>query len=357
MMEFGLFAAALAIVCLILCLLAERPKKGTLEWIDVYDRPNWHIPAPSPQIDGFDWLWSLIPAVACGGLWLAVSLLTEMPLLTTVWPAFLIGILCYLLSRLLGGSVLTGLCASILLLALSSLPLLMLPAGGVLVLLWLWIRRGYGVWSWAYLTCCALLLAAAQLVVLESVLLLIPVLAVIVVVMIRRIREGECSFWRLIPTVLIVPAAFLLAEGVGDAVTLGAGFPEFLSDARFWEFLLRHLTPEFLVGAWHLEQLLWFDLPSAMVLLAGIPVLLAGTIRRRERTARYLLFWDLSAAALWCVTTVDLLPIMAVPTCAWLAQRMLIRKHRALAVLILTVPAALTLALTAYHLFDIIGGY
>lgn len=356
MVVVGVIAAALAVACAILCLHAQRPKKGTLEWIEQYDRPDWHIPEPSPRFDGFDWLWSLIPASLCGGLWIAVAMLGEMPLAAAVWPAFLTGMLCYLLTRLLGGSVLTSLIASLLLLTMADLPAMMLPPAGILLLLWMWVRQGYGAWSWIYLAGCGLLLAAFQMILPESVLLLIPILAVLLLTVIRRVRCGECGFWRILPTVLIVPAVFLLAEGVYDGILLGIGFPALLSDDRFWGFLLMRLTPEWNVGGWHLEQLLWFDLPCAMALVAGTPPLFAAA-RRREGTAWYLLIWNLFTAALWCVTAADLLPLTATLTCAWLARRMQIRKHRTLTILILAVPAATTLALTAVHLFHLIGGF
>lgn len=354
--------AALAVVWMILCLHAEQPKSGTLEWIALYDKPLWHYDAPPSKTDGFDLLWGLIPGVLYGALWCYVALTdtyeidAASALLTMVLPAVLVALCAYLTARRLGAGIVTALCASLLLMTLANVPAMLLPTAGILLLLTLWAQNGYGVRSWLCLAGCAVLLAL-EVELYGSVLLAVPLLVVVTVVLLRRFTGGECSLWRLPATLGFLALVYFAAEFTVCALVLRSSFPALFADAEFYGYLFAGMAPEFSFGGeWRLQQLVWFDLPHTAVVLAGIPLLAVGAFRRHDRAALYLLIWDVAAVALWLTTYCEILPLVAMLTCAWAAQRMFIRKHRALAILTLTVPAALTVALTAVQLFHW-GGY
>ncbi|MBQ7254754.1 MAG: hypothetical protein IJS31_00685 [Oscillospiraceae bacterium] len=350
MLPVYLLIVALLAVYSVFFLHAEHPKKGTLEWIQTYDKPEWNIPEAEKPFGGYDWLFCLIPAALCAGLWLVLSLLVRLSPAVFTPAAFLLGAVCYLLLRLLGNGVLLSLLSCAMVLTVGNLPPMLLPAAAIVLLVWLWVKDGFGFWSWIYLAA-AMLLLAFWMQLFGNILLAVPLLIIVTAVLLRRIRDDECSFWRLPATLGFVVFVFALVLGAIGAFVHWTNSLAFLSDPNYYRWTLAQLTPKFdFALGWRLSQLKWFDFPSAAVLLAGAPLLLHGAIRRHDRTALYLLIWDVAAGIMWFITAAAILPALAAPTLAWLTRRMFARKHRTLAIITLAVPTLWTLALTAYQL-------
>ncbi len=103
---------------LILCFRAESPKKGTLEWISMYEKPKFHLARHG--FDGGDW------GGAAGAFFLQVALLSAVVLLTapqtdplSLLPTLLLSGLCgavlYLAVKRLVGSRAAALTAAVVL--------------------------------------------------------------------------------------------------------------------------------------------------------------------------------------------------------------------------------------------------
>ena len=171
----------------------------------------------------------------------------------------------------------------------------------------------------------------------------------------------ECLFYCSVPIFMMLSGANLLGyrDRYGTAAFFKKRFLRTVVPWLFWSvvFLIWKLR----TGDLRLDPLTWrtcadailnskvmsvyWFFPALFVCYLAMPIL---SMARNDRKLLWyaagvlFLFYSVKpAAALWLTTYCEILPLVAMLTCAWAAQRMFIRKHRALAILTLTVPAAL----------------
>ncbi len=321
---------------------AERPKSGTLEWIDRWERPRFALSSCGKALKWQDALWALLPAAVAA----IASLLLKLyePLYTGSlgvllcfeigeWTLYLSGeTICaalaaaaaYVLGKALTGKTVAGLAGALLYAVrpLDEAPSCLLFGG--LLLFWLWAaypRRGFV--NWLLPLGGSLLAGAATFSyylygTAAAFLIALPVL------LIHRVRADGFGGWQA----LLLGAASLCAAAVGFAVTSAAigGVPLFSSGYLSWleEFFRREWE---IVSDWMFSLPILQRLPAAPMLLSGLVPLILLRHGSRDGGALFLLLWA-APIALQYVLAPALFPLTtAALICAYLTGRLIEREH------------------------------
>ncbi len=274
---------------LILCFRAEEPKKGTLEWISMYEKPGFHV-AHHP-LERSDW------GAAAGAFFLQVAaysavVLLTMPqlspvvLLPTLLSAGACGALCYLLVKRLVGSRSAALTSAILLAGSWSYdPHFFLVCGGVILVGVLLITRKEDSSGGSFALLWGILSAVGLFLYPQILPLIVWALLLLLGDGIARMKKGE--LWVLLLNVLCflfagflclscLVAAGYLSEGISvmDALQKG-GFMKSIT-LCFRGFSLFSLP----------HSLRWAEIalytPAALLSVGGCVFLLHSAMRRRE---------------------------------------------------------------------------
>ena len=343
---------------------AETPRKGTLEWVEMYEKPKMTRQFAKP-FRWWDSLWALLALVLACGFHLGVGACVDPGMLRTsllsgyfllsLLPVALAAAAAYLTAKLLTGNVLLSLLSALLLpCSLAGADALPFVLGSFLLLLLQISACGWK--SWLFLVLSALLLAAGTYGDPALFLLALPWLGCILAGEALRIRDDEAGPWHLILSLLTFAAT--LAVGA-----MAANIPNYLQFfqnreglifadgnlyAMFWMRLLGHLQ---MPGA---ESLLPTEIPSLTVALAAVVYLADSLRRRRDLSALALLLLTVFAIVLRFLYTAAALEAAAVLALAYLANRIRIRNFPGAAVVVALVPILITLTGT---ILTLTGGF
>lgn len=343
---------------------AEKPRKGTLEWIEMQEKPQMTRQGLLQKLKWTDILWCALTILlsygvsiglsACVDISILKTSLSSGTLLLTLLPLALTAALAYLLGRLLSGKVLVGLFPAVFLMfcvmlnsrSMESLLLL----GCLLLLLAHFNGKGFG--AWLSLVLSAVLLASAAWFTPALIFFAIPWLGTVLFGEILRIRQEDVSLWHLIFTLL----AAVLSLGVAITVL---NFPLFATDLPqamkvpgcytiFWQKFFATLPMEFLSVTDDMALVL--TQPAACLLLAGV-VIAVGGVCRRQTSAVILLLW--TGAALVLAVLFPAIPLypMAALVLAYATSRIHRRNYPGAAYTVACVPIILTLISTILILF------
>ncbi|MBR2081229.1 MAG: hypothetical protein IJ980_06315 [Oscillospiraceae bacterium] len=346
MVYLGLMATGLILLVWYYIVLgqAERPKAGTLEWIDRYERPCFTLDSCGKELCCKDALWAwglaflsvvvslllsagsaydgslgLLLRFKCGGpmLYLSAEMLC----------AAIAAAAAYLLGKALTGSVFAALAGAVLFAVRPTDALFSCLLLCGLLCLWLWAgypRRGFA--NWALLLAGALLSGAAAF----SFYLCAVTLAFLIslaVVLCYRVRNEVFGGWYallLFASAFVLAAVGFLAGAAlhGKVSPFSAKFLPGVGAALIarWKLLYAALcTAE--IGA---------RLP-AVLLLSGLVPLVTLFRSRRTGDALFLLLWALPIALQYALIPNVFPSASAALVCAYLTGRLLERGHPAAA--------------------------
>lgn len=343
---------------------AETPRKGTLEWVEMYEKPKMTRQFAKP-FRWWDSLWALLALVLACGFHLGVGACVDPGMLRTsllsgyfllsLLPVAMAAAAAYLTAKLLTGNVLLSLLSALLMpcsLAYSDAAPFVL--GSFLLLLLQISACGWK--SWLFLVLSALLLAAGTYGDPALFLLALPWLGCILAGEVIRIWDDETGPWHLILSLLTFAA--VLSVGA-----MAANIPNYLQFfqnreglifadgnlyAMFWMRLLGHLQ---MPGA---ESLPPTELPSLTVALAAVVYLADSLRKRRDLSALALLLLTVFAIVLRFLYTGAILAPAAVLALAYLTNRIRIRNFPGAAVVVALVPILITLTGT---ILTLTGGF
>lgn len=342
MVFLGLTATGLVLLVWYYIVLgqAERPKAGTLEWIDRYERPRFTLDSCGKALCRKDALWAsglaflsvvislllsagaaydgslgLLTRFKCGGPMLYISV-------ETVCAAFAAAA-AYLLGKTLTGSVFAALAGAVLFTVRPTDELFSCLLLCGLLCLWLWggyPRRGFA--NWALPLAGAVLCGAAAF----SFYLCAVTLAFVItlaVVLSDRVRNEMFGGWY---AMLLFAAAFVLA-----AVGFLAGAALHGEVSPFSAKFLPGVGAA-LIARW---KLLYVDLRTATIgarlpavlLLSGLVPLVTLFRSRRTGDTLFLLLWALPIALQYTLIPNVFPPASAALVCAYLTGRLLERGH------------------------------
>ena len=325
---------------------AERPKAGTLEWIDRYERPRFALSACGKALRRTDALWALLPfAIAAITVMVlqmnetlysgALGVLLRFRFLgRTLYLsgeavcAALAAAAAYLLGKSMTGKVLAGLAGALLYAVrpIDQMPSCLLFGG--LLLFWLWAaypRRGF--LNWLLPLGGALLVGAAAF----SYYLYGVTLAFAValpVLLIHRVRREESGGW----PALLLGALCLCAAAAGFAVTSAAIGDVRLFSSEYAPWLEEIFRGEWeVVSGWVLSLPLLQRLPAAPMLLSGLVPLISLWHRNRDGGALFLLLWAVPVSLQYALAPAILPPVSVALVSAYLTGRLLDREAYVLA--------------------------
>lgn len=342
MVYFGLTATGIVLLIWYYIVLgqAERPKAGTLEWIDRSERPAFTLDTCGKKLCRADALWAAVAAVLAAAASLLLNAGTEYDGPFGVLLRFTLGGLplqlcgeticaalaaaaAYLLGRALTGRAFAALAGALLFAARPTDELLSCLLLCGLLLLWFWAgypRRGFA--NWALLLSGALLSGAAAF----SFYLCAVTLAFVItlaVVLSCRVRNDLFGGWYA----LLLFAAALIAAALGflAAAALHGAVSPF--SAKF----LPHVGAA-LLARW---KLLYVDLCTAtlgarlpaVLLLSGLVPVAARLYDRRVGDALFLLLWALPVSLQYALIPNVFPTASAALVCAYLTGRLFEREH------------------------------
>ena len=353
---------AVAVWFYILYFRAELPKKSTLEWISMYDRPAFRLTDARAPFSWHDVIWCLLPAVAA----LCLTLVSELSYYGAV-NGLMIGALdgglaavtsaaLYLLLKSMTGSLPAALLGT----GLVSVNCFcqngnLLPAAVIALFLWLWATgEGCGAGDWIFSGLAALCTGGSLLFGGDNVLLIVPLAACVVFVQAYRLRHKACSFVRaLLMTVYMVVLLVLAMVGAMAVYAVQAGLvlSTALTDGSFVQFVLRAASDVFRglaplgsdIAKQHVVDAVYMLPAHILLMIAAFPVLITAYIRRREPMALLILAWTVTAAYLFFLGHAEYMSLAAACCSGYVTARLLARKRTLPALLGGCVPLAMTL--------------
>ena len=318
---------------------AERPKAGTLEWIDRWERPSLALPSCGKALCRADALWALAPffVAACASILLqaedalyggSLGVIARFPsglyLSGETVCAALAAAAAYLAGKALTGRTLAALAGALLYAVKPTDELtscLLLGAG---LLLWLWAaypRRAAA--DWALLLCGSLLAGAAVF----SYYLYGAALAfaaVLAFLLLHRVGRGELS----IPHALLRGACALCAALAGFFAASSLIGEVRLFAGEYFPWLREFLREEGAVFAdWLRGATLAERLPVAPMLLSGLVPLCLMWKERRDGAALYILLWAVPVTLHYVLAPALFQLAPAALVCAYLTGRLLEREQ------------------------------
>lgn len=338
---------------------AEAPRKGTLEWIALYEKPHLCRKGLLHRLKWLDLLWSFLMGLMAFGLYVGFGACVDASMvrasLSSGWafltalPAVLAVMASYLLGRLLSGRFLGGflpalfLSCSILLSLYAVETLLML--GCLLTLLGYFCGKGF--WAWLCLVISGILLGLGASISPLNIFLLLPWLGTVLFSEILRFKREDAGIWHTILAPVVGVLAVLLTITV-------VNFPlHIVTDLRaalktpgyyLWFWLQLVITiPARLFAAPDISPALL--LPSATLLLAGV-AMAVGAVKRHHTLGIVVLLWTVFGLLLAVFFPSAHPMFLSVWVLAWLVSRIDARGYRSAALVTGLVPAVLSLFMT-----------
>ena len=342
---------------------AEKPRKGTLEWVEMYEKPKMTRQGLMQKLDWMDLVWCGLMILLFYGIGIGLGACVDVSMLRAslssgsfllnLLPTVTSGLLAYLLGRLLSGKVWVGLFPAFFL-TLAAIPgdrvmesLLLL--GCLVLLLAHFGGKGFG--AWLSLVLSAVLLALAAWFSPVLIFLAVPWLGTVLFGEILRMKREDASLWHLILALL---AAVL---SLGIAITV-LNFPLFAADLLqaikipgnyviFWRRLFLSL-PTGLFSFANAAALV-LTLPVTCLLTAGVVIAIGGM--RRRVFAVILLLWTASALIMTILFPGISLPSVAAVVLTFLVSRIRSRGYTGAAVVTGFVPVVISASVMILMLY------
>lgn len=342
---------------------AEAPRKGTLEWIALYEKPHLCRKGLLHRLKWLDLLWSFVAALLSLGIFLGItacinpSLLQGMllPLILSALPTVLCAVLAYLMGKLFSGKVLYSLLAAVFLtfcriLAPTRSEDAAFLLGAVLLLLTYFTGKGFA--AWLSLILSGILLGLGASISPLNIFLLLPWLGTVLFSEILRFKREDAGIWHTILAPVVGVLAVLLTITV-------VNFPlHIVTDLRaalktpgyylwFWLQLVITVSANLLAETGQDPTML---LPAAALLPVGV-IVAAHTARTQHALGVITLLWvstGLAMAVLFPVTFPYFLSVLAL---CWLVTRIDVRGYKTAAWVTAAFPAGLSLIMILFAIW------
>lgn len=322
---------------LALCFRAEAPRKGSTEWITMYEKPAFSPAGNDKALEKKDTLFAVVAAFV---QMLAFALFLFVPLMlagkdiatevnwSSAGPIFLAaggsGAVLYLLVKLLTRSAPAALLATLPLAGdIFRDPMASLFLLCALLSLYLFFTRGEGFWALDLLGIgtCAM---AACVFFFPSTTLLLPVfLLTLLLDGAWRLIKGCETVWQVLLRLVLTVCVFFLLLGAMCTSLFPIDFVEALKNGTFFKTVLlylegfRHITA--LKGGAILAALM--QLPSVIYAVGSLVLIVWALLKKRDAAAAFLLLWSLALMAFSFLTGASYYVLPAALSCGYLAAR------------------------------------
>lgn len=341
---YGLAAAAVVLLVwyYIVYEQAERPRAGTLEWIDRFEKPRCLLSACGKPLRPTDALWMLLPAAAAT---IAVFLAQSEETLYTgdlgvllqfsidgmtlylsgeALCAALAAAAVYLLGKAVTGRVFAALAGALLYAVQPGFETYACVLSAGLLLLWLWAGfPAHGAGAWALLLSGSLLLGAAAFSIAMPA-VLASLAATLFFVCIHRARAEARGGWYA--ALQIAAALVFAAVGYYGVAALLGEWEDILASPIAWLVSVFAERGELLLG-WLGAPLPYDRLLRAPLVLSGVVPLFLRWYDRHAGEALFLFLWALPAAVLYVILPPMLPTVTIALVCAYLTGRLQERGH------------------------------
>lgn len=354
-------------VHLVLCFRAQAPKKDSIEWISMYEKPQFSLFEENKALCGNDALMAFLAALvqmASFAAFLFLPLLLEgKDIVAEVnWSSaasiFLAaggsGVFLYLLCKLLTHDRSAAmLCTLVMAGDIFREPMAAMFLLGLMLCLYLWLRRSEGTLGLDHLCLAACAMAACAAFYPMCSLLLPVVLMTMLFDGIWRARKSLTPWWHLPVQILVTALIFLLLLSVRCAALFPLNFAEAVKNGAFFKAVLLHLQGWLYVVTPNAGTLLALtvQLPSVIYAVGSIVFLLWAAVAKKDAAALFVLVWNVALMAFSLLTATSFYVLPAALACGYIAARCFQRDAIATGVCGIAVTAALTYAITIFIYF------